>query len=274
VTAAFAAAMKHDQVLTFAKGVRSGRRQEACMQGARPSLETDTRFPVGRQLWRDLLFVHQLVPAGLLRAALPLGLELDTYEGNAWVTLIPFAVFDSRPIGAPRALGMNFLEVNLRTYVRGPDGERGIYFFSLEASSWLAVAGARFAYALPYFPAKIERRQETDTGRIHYRSERVVAGRGAGLEATWRAEGPLAQVTPGSLDHFLIERYILFAARGGQLRRARVRHHPYPVQRAVIGSWRESLSARAGLPGLRTPAAVHFSPGVDVEIFWRHPLSR
>jgi uncharacterized protein len=244
------------------------------MRGARPTLEADTRLPVGRQLWRDLLFVHQSVPAGLLRASLPPGLELDTYAGSAWATLIPFAVFDSRPIGAPRALGMNFLEVNLRTYVRGPDGERGIYFFSLEASSWLAVAGARLAYALPYFPAKIERHKETNSGRIHYRSRRVVPRGGAGLETTWRSEGPLAQVSPGSLDHFLIERYVLFAARGGHLLRARVRHHPYPIQRAVLESLRESLSPRSGLPEVRTPAAVHFSPGVDVEIFWRDSLSR
>jgi uncharacterized protein YqjF (DUF2071 family) len=244
------------------------------MLGARSLLEPKSQSPVGRQLWRDLLFVHQPVTTGLLRPTVPSNLELDTYGGAAWVTLIPFAVFDSRPLGAPRALGIDFLEVNLRTYVRGPDGEPGIYFFSLEASSWLAVTGARVGYALPYFPAKMERHKETNEGRIHYRSERLVAGHGAGLQATWRSEGPLAPVSPGSLDHFLIERYVLFAARRGHLLRARVRHQPYPVQRAVLESWRESLSPRAGLPELRTPAAVHFSPGVDVELFWRHSLPR
>ena len=251
------------------------------MRGAPTSPEADaqspqanTGWPVGRQLWRDLLFVHQPVAGGLLRASLPPGLELDTYGGEAWVTVIPFAIFDSRPIGAPRVLGMDFLEVNLRTYVRGPGGEPGIYFFSLEASSWLAVAGARLAYALPYFPAKMERRKETNDGRIQYRSERVAAGRGAGLEATWRSEGPLAQVPPGSLDHFLIERYVLFAVRGGHLRRARVRHHPYPIQRAVLESWRESLSARSGLPICVRRRQFISPPASTSRSSWRHSLPR
>src|SRR5262245_33958691 len=99
--------------------------------------------PVGQQRWRDLLFLHRPVPPEALRPRVPPGLIIDTYAGEAWVTLIPFAILGSRTAGTPHALAMDFLEVNLRTYVRGPDGEPGIYFFSLEASSWLAVAGAR-----------------------------------------------------------------------------------------------------------------------------------
>jgi uncharacterized protein YqjF (DUF2071 family) len=230
--------------------------------------------PVGRQLWRDLLFLHQPVPADLLRARLPPGLELDLHDDQAWATLIPFAIFGSRPVGAPRLLGLDFLEVNLRTYVRGPGGEAGIFFFSLEASSWLAVAGARLGYALPYFPAAMERSLEAGGARIHYRSARRAGGRGIGLEVTWVVDEPMNPATPGSLDHFLVERYVLFAARGRRLIRARVRHHPYPLRRARVESLQESLFARAGLPGLLAPPPlVHFSPGVDVDIFWRHAVS-
>src|SRR5204862_491999 len=83
---------------------------------------------------------------------------IKTFDGSAWATLIPFAIFATRPIGFPNALSIDFLEINLRTYVRSARGEPGIYFFSLDASSWLAVAGARVAYGLPYFAAAMTRR--------------------------------------------------------------------------------------------------------------------
>jgi uncharacterized protein len=227
---------------------------------------------VGRQRWRDLLFLHQLVPIETLRRLVPRRLEIDTFEGSAWATLIPFAVFDSRPIGVPRALAMDFLEVNLRTYVRSPEGEPGIYFFSLEASSWLAVAGARLGYALPYFPAAMARRTDDEIARIDYRSRRRGAGSPAGLEVVWRVGARAGTAAPGSLDHFLIERYVLFAARGDRLYRAQVHHRPYPLCAASVEAVRESLFARAGLPGLPAAPLVHHSPGVDVEIGWRHRL--
>jgi uncharacterized protein len=227
---------------------------------------------VGRQRWRDLLFLHQAVPVGTLRRLVPRRLEIDTFEATAWATLIPFAVRDSRPIGAPRRLGMDFLEVNLRTYVRSPDGEPGIYFFSLEASSWLAVAGARLGYALPYFPAAMARRTDAGGARIDYRSRRRGAGSPAGLEVVWRVGAPTGTAAPGSLDHFLIERYVLFAARGERLYRAQVHHHPYPLCAATVETVRESLFARAGLPELPATPLVHHSPGVDVAIGWRQRL--
>ena len=109
---------------------------------------------VGFQRWRNLLFLHWAMPPGI-RPLVPAALELDLFEGAAWVTLIPFEIVESRPRGFPGALADRFLEVNLRTYVRGPGGEPGIYFWSLEASSLLAVVGARLLYGLPYFPARM-----------------------------------------------------------------------------------------------------------------------
>ncbi len=111
--------------------------------------------------------MHQPVPVELLRRLVPPQLTIDTFDGQAWATLIPFAIQGSRPAGAPAALGMSFLETNLRTYVRSPQGEAGIFFFSLEASSWLAVAGARAAYALPYFPARMECRKDGSDVSLH-----------------------------------------------------------------------------------------------------------
>lgn len=229
--------------------------------------------PVGRQQWRDLLFVHQRVPVERLRPLVPAALSIDTFEGDGWATLIPFAISGSRPAGAPAALGMSFLETNLRTYVRSPQGEVGIFFFSLEASSWLAVAGARAGYALPYFPARMECRKQDDGATIHYRSVRQLGGAGAALEVTWRVGAQAGHADPGTLDHFLVERYVLYAQRRGRILRARVRHSPYPLREATILSLRETLFAHAGLPApAGPPARVHFSPGVDVDIFWRHPI--
>jgi uncharacterized protein len=235
-----------------------------------PPIETEGGWRVGRQRWRDLLFLHQAVPVAVLRRLVPGRLEIDTFEGTAWATLIPFAIFDSRPIGAPQRLGMDFLEVNLRTYVRAPDGEPGIYFFSLEASSWLAVAGARLGYALPYFPAAMARDADGANARIDYRSRR--RGSPASLHVVWRIGPPLGTAVPNSLDHFLIERYVLFAARGVRLYRAQVHHQPYPLCGASLETLHESLLARAGLPALSAAPLLHHSPGVDVDICWRRPL--
>ncbi len=228
------------------------------------------RVPVGHQSWRDLLFLHQPVPIELLRRLVPQPLAIDSFDGQAWVTLIPFAIQRARPAGAPARLGMSFLETNLRTYVRSPRGEPGIFFFSLEASSWLAVAGARAAYALPYFPARMECHRDASRATIRYRSARRVGGAGAQLAATWRIGPPLGPAAAGTLDHFLVERYELFAHRRGRILRARVRHHPYPLCAATVLSLNETLCAQAGLPAMpASPARVHFSPGVDVDIFWR-----
>jgi len=230
-------------------------------------------MPVMHQSWRDLLFLHQPLAAQVLRRVVPEPLAIDTFEEQAWATLLPFAIPNTRPFGAPEALGMSFLEVNLRTYVRGPGGEPGIFFFSLEASSWLAVAGARAAYALPYFPARMECHKQDGGATIRYRSARRLGG-SAELEASWSVGPAIGAAAPGTLEHFLVERYVLFAPRRGRLLRAQVRHHPYPLCRVTVDGVRETLFARAGLPPLAAPAPlVHFSPGVDVDIFWRHAVS-
>jgi uncharacterized protein YqjF (DUF2071 family) len=158
--------------------------------------------------------------------------------------------------------------VNLRTYVRGPDGEPGIYFWSLEASSLLAVIGARLLYALPYFPARMSMRRAGT--RVEYASRRRLGG-SAELRLGWTVAEATGTARPGTLDHFLIERYALYAARMRGIYRARVRHPHYPLHRASIDHLSETLLAAAGIAAPTEPPSIHFSAGVDVDIF---PLER
>jgi uncharacterized protein YqjF (DUF2071 family) len=223
------------------------------------------RRPVGFQQWRDLLFLHWAMPPEAVRPRVPAGLALDLLEGRAWVTLIPFAIPEARPAGLPRALSTSLLEVNCRTYVRGPDGEAGIYFWSLEASSLPAVAGARLLYGLPYFPASMSTKK--DAARVEYTSRRCI-GPSAGLYATWSVGPPDGTAAPGTRDHFLVERYTLYVERAGAMYRARVRHAPYPLHQAAVHRFSESILAAAGVPRPHGEPLVHFSPGVDVDIFW------
>jgi uncharacterized protein len=222
-----------------------------------------------RQRWRDLLFVHWAMPVDAVRPLVPAALEVERHEGHAWITLIPFLIAESRPAWLPRVLASAFLETNLRTYVRGPDGEHGIYFFSLEAESLPAVAAARLLYGLPYFFAAMSRR--VNGGRIVYASRRR-HGRRADLEITWTIGEPTGVAVPGTRDHFLVERYYLYVTRRGRLHRGRVRHAPYPLRAASIEDLSESLLAAAGLPAPEGPPLCHHSPGVDVEILGLRPV--
>jgi uncharacterized protein len=195
----------------------------------------------------------------------PAGLDLDLFAGQAWITLIPFLIAESRPAGVPSLLAMRLLETNLRTYVRGPDGEPGIYFWSLDASSLLAVLAARLLYGLPYFPAAMSMRR--DGARVDYASRRRL-GKPARLEVTWTVGEPIGRAASGTREHFLIERYTLYAARGSRIHRARVRHRPYPLHRARVDTLTESLVSAAGLAAPEEAPLCHYSPGVDVDIFW------
>ncbi|MCA9711400.1 MAG: DUF2071 domain-containing protein [Myxococcales bacterium] len=228
-----------------------------------------TRRPAGRndgtQTWRDLLFVHWEVPVEALRARLPAGLTVDTWEGRAFVGLVPFAMRRIRPRWLPKALAQDFLETNLRTYVHLDGQQPGVWFFSLEASSWLAVTAARLGWALPYHHARMS--MTSAEGVFDYATERYRGG--AGARARWTPGAELGPSSPGTVEHFLLERYVLYAERGGRLQRGRVHHPPYRAREATLHACEETLAAAAGLPGLGAgpPAFVHACDGVDVEMF-------
>ena len=182
------------------------------------------------QRWEDLLFIHRRIPATALRPLVPPPLEIDQFDGTAWVGQTPFCLTNLHArFLPPLPFASRFLEMNLRTYVRVGD-KPGIFFFSLDAANRLAVAAARLTYRLPYRYARMEMRRAD--GWIHYRSKRVdredaeFAGRYRGVGATW---SPAA----GSLEHFLTERYALYALLGSRtVLRGEIHHPPWEIQRA------------------------------------------
>jgi uncharacterized protein YqjF (DUF2071 family) len=234
-----------------------------------PRLRPDT--PVsGRQRWRDLLFLHWPVSPTRLRPLLPVPLELDTYEGKAYLGVVAFAMEGVKARGFPPGRGLAFLETNVRTYVHLRADEPGVYFFSLDASSWLAVLGGRVGYGLPYFVARMRESRETPKPgggggpRISYELRRRSAGRPM-LRTRYRVGAALPAPAPDSLPFFLVERYSLYCARRG-LRRVRVHHEPYGLHEASLEYLSQGLTDAALVPGLEAPPLVHYSPGVDVDV--------
>ena len=217
----------------------------------------------GFQRWRKLLFLHWPVPVDAMRAAVPKCFDLDLHEDIAYVGVVPFAMEGVRPRLVPELAAFEFLETNVRTYVVR-DGEPGVYFFSLEAASRLAVAAARVAFGLPYHYARMQMQEEG--GIVHYATKR--ASTGASHEVRYRVGDPLGASKLGTLEHFLLERYLLFTERDGASRRGQVHHTPYPAHRASLVDVHDELVSAAGLPAVSgQPAHVHYSPGVDVEVF-------
>lgn len=225
------------------------------------------------QKWRDLLFLHWEISIAALRPLVPAGLEVDTYDGRAYVGLIPFTIRGVRPMFAPAAGPLSrFHETNLRTYVHREGRDPGVWFFSLDAASRLAVLGARAGYKLPYFFARMSLRRSADGWR-EYRGVRRWPGPRARYHVRGRPLGPVVPAAEGTLEHFLIERYVLYAAARGRLYRAQVHHRPYPVQAAEVAQVEESLRAAAELPSSPDAPLAHFASGVDVEVFRRVRLS-
>jgi uncharacterized protein YqjF (DUF2071 family) len=159
---------------------------------------------------------------------------------------------------------LHFLETNVRTYVHIDGREPGVYFFSLDAASALAVAGARISLGLPYFLARGE--EHLSESAVEYHLKRVARGSPA-CHVSYAAGARIGAAEPGSLDYFLIERYTLHVRRGGTLWTVRVKHAPYPLRRSTLLKLVESITAADGLPKLGVPSLTHFSPGVDVAVF-------
>jgi uncharacterized protein len=224
---------------------------------------------VGYQRWRDLLFLHWPVPVEILRPLIPEPLSIDTYEGVAYVGLVPFWMIGVRPWWAPERSAFRFLETNVRTYTHLDGRDPSTYFFSLEAASAIAVAVARAQFGLPYYWARMGIRRHGS--HIEYRTRRRLGG-GARSWVLFEPGEHLGSSVPGSLEHFLIERYYLHVERAGQLWRGQVHHPAYPVQRARLLGLRDELIGAAGLPQPTTvPPLVHYVKGVDVNIHGLRP---
>jgi uncharacterized protein len=214
------------------------------------------------QTWDDLLFAHWPLPVESLRDHVPAQLEVETFDGRGWVGVTPFRLLGLRARGLPPLPYVSqFLETNVRTYVT--DGQKpGIWFFSLDASRRLAVEAARAVYKLPYFHARMSARGAATAG-IEYRSSRF--GERAELDLRYRAAGPVAPAAPGSLEHFLAERYCLYALDDGRLRRAEIHHPPWPLQPAEAELRRNTMPPHG--VELEGEPLLHFSSRQDVVIW-------
>lgn len=224
--------------------------------------------PAGFQRWRHLIFLHWEVPEEALRPLLPEALSIDTFEGRAWVGVVPFTMQDVSPWWSPSVPGIsNFHELNVRTYVHHRGRDPGVWFFSLDAAKLIAVLIARSGWHLPYHFADMEL---TVVGaEVHYRNRRRwPTERPAELEMRYRIGEALGPSAPGSFEHFLAERYVLYAKGGdGALRIGRVHHKPYPLHRAEVLELRQTMVQAAGLPAPEGAPHALYSPGVDVDVY-------
>jgi hypothetical protein len=228
----------------------------------------ERRQPVGsrglmRQRWLDLLFLHWPVDPAVVQRTLPPGLSVDLYEGMAWIGIVPFCMRKVRTVVLP-LLSTNFLEVNLRTYVRDHNGVPGVWFYSLDANHPLAVWTARLILGLPYQHA--EMRVDSKNREIKYSSRRW--GSSKVQEYRFRPSDHLGEAKIGSLEFFLIERYRLFSVRRSKLLIGRVYHTPYDLRKAVVSHFDNLLFK---LDGLETPPEpphnLLYAARVDVTIY-------
>lgn len=210
------------------------------------------------QSWRWLTFLHWRYDPALVRPLVPQPLELDLFEGAAWVGLVPFKIFDFP--GLP-----SFPETNVRTYVIGPDGSRAVWFFSLDAERLMAVIGARAAFGLPYYWAKM--RVAAGERSIAYSSRRR-------WPHSHRYTTDL-EVRPGELfaagelaerDHFLTARFRLYSIRLGKLSYTQIEHEPWPLARCAVAHLQQNLIEAAGLPAPQGDPLAHYSADLHVKI--------
>jgi uncharacterized protein YqjF (DUF2071 family) len=220
------------------------------------------------QTWEDLLFAHWPVPVAALRPHVPEPLPVDTFDGTAWLGVTPFEVSGLRLRGTPPPPRLSrFPELNVRTYTTF-DGRPGIWFFSLDAGSAAAVAGARRTYRLPYQHARMTIARRGDA--IRYRSVRTSSGApAAALDAEYAPTGEARPAPVGTLEHWLTERYCLYTLDRDRLFRADIHHPPWPLQDA------SAEIARSTVPpdGLEVSGEPHlmYSARQDV-LIW--PLER
>ena len=246
--------------------------------------------PLMHQTWGRLLFMHWRIDEKLLRPMIPAPLEIDTFDGTAWIGVIPFTMWDIRATFLPPIPSASaFHELNVRTYVHY-QGVPGVWFFSLDAAHRLAVCGARAFYHLPYFNAEMSLKQSGD--RIDYSSARrdpmsypkffAAEQNGFGMDfnaaqvrdlpraqfkGSWRVDEALTESRPGSLEFFLTERYCLYAYRRGFLSRARIFHDPWPLRSATIDSFQSTMIESLGLPSPKGEPVLNYAEEIDVDIW-------
>jgi uncharacterized protein YqjF (DUF2071 family) len=223
-----------------------------------------------RQSWCDLLFAHWPVPAAALRPLVPPELTVQEFDGSSWIGVVPFRMQGVMRRPLPDLPWVSaFPELNLRLYVEAR-GRPGVWFLSLDAGNRLAVWAARRFFHLPYFHARMHLGGLPP--RVEYESLRLSEPRGVAFRARYAPTGAPYAAAAGSLEHFLTERYCLYArSPRGEILRAEVHHQPWPLQPAEAEIERNDLLAPHGLRAPGPPALLHFSRRIDV-VVW--PLDR
>lgn len=215
--------------------------------------------------WLDLAFLHWPLPPEALRRCLPAAVELDLWEGQAWLGIVPFAMQGIRARGCPAFPGVSrSLELNVRTYVRC-GGQPGVWFFSLDAAHPILVHGARAAFALPYYQARMSRRPQA--GWTEFRSQRTHRGApAASFVARYRAAGPPFEAAAGTLEHWLTERYCFFTVKArGQTCRCDVRHPRWLLQPGECQLEEIDMGRLLELPALGRPTLCHTAAPLTVQ---------
>lgn len=218
------------------------------------------------QTWSRLLFAHWPVDPAELRALIPASLPIDTFNGQAWVGVVPFYMSGVRFRYMPAIpTTREFCELNVRTYVVPTGGRPGVWFFSLDASSGLAVRGARQAFRLPYYNARMNLRRDGD--RTYYQSQRVHRGApDAAFRGRYGPVSPVFKAQPGTLEHWLTERYCLYTAdRTGRIYRGDIVHTPWPLQQAEADITVNTMADAAGIVLPEQVPLLHYAERLDVK---------
>ncbi|TGM07293.1 DUF2071 domain-containing protein [Leptospira barantonii] len=222
------------------------------------------------QYWEELAFLHWEIPQKFLEEILPKGLEADTYQGKAYIGLVPFRMKGVRPIYLPPLPWIsNFPELNVRTYVKnlGKDSKPGVYFFSLDADNRFVVEIARSFFHLPYLNAdiKLKGTQTQKEFLCHRKDSRAIHGE---FNATYHPVSEVYHSSPGTLEHWLTERYCLYSKDPqGRIYRGDVHHRPWPLQKAECIVHRNTILESHKIPLLSSSPLVHYSNSIKVALF-------
>ncbi len=235
--------------------------------------------PVMHQRWEDLLFLHWPVEPEALRPLIPDALEVDTFDGKAWLGITPFHLEDVRPSMLPAFPGLSsFDELNVRTYVLHKN-QPGIWFFSLDASKLISAVAARIFFMLPYYKASV------DFGRqpIRFDFEANRAGPPpARFRVSWKTGARLRDPDRDSLAFFLVERYCCYPVEGRGVYQTRIYHHPWILDDAQVEHLSSTMLSVLGISEPTSEPLVHFSKSLEVEVWppvpvgetTRRPLGR
>jgi uncharacterized protein len=226
----------------------------------------DNRFAVNnsnwilRQTWKNLLFMHWRVPMQSLHKFLPPGLELDTFQGEAWIGVVPFHMTDVALRSTP---GFSCPELNVRTYVTHK-GTPGVWFLSLDIANPLLSQAARFWYHLPYFYAGIK--VTIKNGQVDYESRRK-ENPAVAFSASYRPLSTESSAKAGSLEHWLVERYLLYSASRGKIYRAKIHHTPWALKSAEVDVRINTMTEALGIHLPNEKPLLHYSQSKSVKIW-------